>query len=291
MAMVPKEVQLRVADAKQRDVGHGKVRIDNETMQKLAITAGDFIEVHGKRTTVAIAWPAYAEDQGQEIVRMDGLLRRNAGVALNEYITIKKAEVKDAQTIVFAPTDVRLSVDEEFVGFVKRRFMDMPFMEGDMTLLSIFGSAVPLIATRTRPHGPVKITEYAEKGHVSLHKRHVHEPALDEAHELLVNAQPDISRSKDDRLGVLDLRLLDRDILVKRDARVSTQKPIHPDNLLTLVLGIRGPRDRNSRPFTVNLDKVPCRYGKLLHRLVVNADLAMTHVPLLSISYPQLYFL
>jgi len=105
---VPKEVQLRVADAKQRDVGHGKVRIDNETMQKLAITAGDFIDVHGKRTTVAIAWPAYAEDQGQEIVRMDGLLRRNAGVALNEYITIKKAEVKDSQTIVFAPTDVRL---------------------------------------------------------------------------------------------------------------------------------------------------------------------------------------
>src|SRR6266851_605382 len=124
---VPKEVQLRVADAKQRDVGHGKVRIDNETMQKLAITAGDFIDVHGKRTTVAIAWPAYAEDQGQ--------------------------------TIVFAPTDVRLSVDEEFVGFVKRRFMDMPFVEGDMTLLSIFGSAVPLIATRTRPHGSVKITE------------------------------------------------------------------------------------------------------------------------------------
>ncbi len=159
MTMIPKEVQLRVADAKQRDVGHGKVRIDNETMQKLAITAGDFIEVHGKRTTVAIAWPAYAEDQGQEIVRMDGLLRRNAGVALNEYVTMKKADVKDAQTIVYAPTDVRLSVDEEFVGFVKRRFMDMPFVEGDMTLLSIFGSAVPLIATRTRPHGPVKITE------------------------------------------------------------------------------------------------------------------------------------
>ncbi len=157
--MVAKEVQARVADAKQRDVGHGKVRIDNETMQKLNITAGDFIEIHGKRTTVAIAWPAYAEDQGQEIVRMDGLLRRNAGVALNEYVTIKKAEVKDAQTIVFAPTDVRLSVDEEFVGFVKRRFMDMPFVEGDMTLLSIFGSAVPLIATRTRPHGPVKIVE------------------------------------------------------------------------------------------------------------------------------------
>jgi len=152
-------LQLRVADARQRDVGHGKVRIDNDTMQKLGITAGDFVEIHGKKMTVAVAWPAYAEDQGEEIVRMDGLIRRNAGVALNEYVVLKKADVKEAQAIIFAPTDVRLSVDEEFVSFVKRRFMDMPFVEGDMTLLSIFGSAVPLVVTRTRPHGPVKILE------------------------------------------------------------------------------------------------------------------------------------
>jgi transitional endoplasmic reticulum ATPase len=157
--MVGKDIQLRVADARQRDVGHGKVRIDNETMQKLTITAGDFVEIHGKKMTVAVAWPAYAEDQGEEIVRMDGLIRRNAGVALNEYVVLKKADVKEAQAIIFAPTDVRLSVDEEFVSFVKRRFMDMPFVEGDMTLLSIFGSAVPLVVTRTRPHGPVKILE------------------------------------------------------------------------------------------------------------------------------------
>ncbi|MGA3296867.1 MAG: CDC48 family AAA ATPase [Candidatus Bathyarchaeia archaeon] len=156
-----RELSLRVADARQRDVGHGKVRIDNDTMQKLGITAGDFVEIHGKKMTVAVAWPAYAEDQGQEIVRMDGLIRRNAGVALNEYVNFRKADVKDAQAIIFAPTDVRLSVDEEFVSFVKRRFMDMPFIEGDMTLLSIFGSAVPLIVTRTRPHGAVKIIETA----------------------------------------------------------------------------------------------------------------------------------
>ena len=156
------EISLKVADARQRDVGHGKVRIENDTMQKLGITAGDFVEIHGKKMTVAAAWPAYAEDQGQESVRMDGLIRRNAGVALNEYVNVRKADVKDAQGIVFAPTDVRLSVDEEFVSFVKRRFMDMSVIEGDMTLLSIFGSTVPLIVTRTRPRGPVKITETAQ---------------------------------------------------------------------------------------------------------------------------------
>lgn len=157
--MTVKEVQLRVADAKQRDVGHGKVRIDNETMRKLGITAGDFIEIHGKKTTVAISWPAYNEDQDQDMIRMDGLIRRNTGVALNEYVTIRKGEVKDAHTIIFAPTDVRLNVDDEFISFIKRRFMDMPFMEGDMALLSVFGSAVPLIVARTKPKGAVRIVE------------------------------------------------------------------------------------------------------------------------------------
>jgi len=133
--------------------------MDNDTMQTLGITAGDFVEIHGKKMTVAIAWPAYAEDQGQEIIRMDGLLRRNAGVALNEYVSVRKADVKEAQSIIFAPTDVRLSVDDEFISFVRRRFMDLPFIEGDMTMLSIFGSAIPLVVTRTRPRGPVKIVE------------------------------------------------------------------------------------------------------------------------------------
>ena len=157
--MAIREIQLKVSDAKQRDVGHGKVRIDNDTMKKLGITAGDFIEIRGKKTTTAIAWPAYTEDQDKNTVRMDGLIRRNTGVALNEYVNVSNGQVNDAQAIIFAPTDVRLNVDDEFINFVKRRFMDMPFMEGDMALLSVFGSAVPLIVSRTKPKGAVKILE------------------------------------------------------------------------------------------------------------------------------------
>jgi transitional endoplasmic reticulum ATPase len=158
-SLADKEVKLRVADARQRDVGHDKVRMDNNTMQKLGITAGDFVEIHGKKMTVAIAWPAYAEDQGQDVIPMDGRLRRNAGIALNEYVSVRKADVKEAQSIMFAPTDVRLSVDDEFIRVVHRRFMDLPFIEGDMTMLSVFGSAIPLVVTRTRPRGAVKIVE------------------------------------------------------------------------------------------------------------------------------------
>ena len=157
--MADKEVKLRVTDARQRDVGHGKSRMDNDTMQNLGITAGDFVEIHGKKMTVAVAWPAYAEDQGQDMIRMDGHLRRNAGVAPNDYVSVRKADVKEAQSIMFAPTDVRLSVDDEFIRFVHKRFIDLPFIEGDMIMLPIFGSSIPLVVTRTRPRGAVKIIE------------------------------------------------------------------------------------------------------------------------------------
>ena len=66
-----REVQLRTGDARQRDVGRGIARIDQRTMQKLNISAGDVIEIVAKRTTSAIAWPAYSEDQNRDIIRLD----------------------------------------------------------------------------------------------------------------------------------------------------------------------------------------------------------------------------
>jgi len=152
------EVQLKVADARQRDVGRGIARIDQKTMQKLGITAGDIIEIIGKRKTSAIAWPAYSEDQGREIIRMDGFTRKNAGVAINEYVIVRPAKVKDAISVTLAPVDMRLNVDEDFTNFVKNRLMERTFTEGDTTLVMMLGHAIPFTVVRTRPHGIVRIT-------------------------------------------------------------------------------------------------------------------------------------
>jgi len=152
------EVQLRVGEAKQRDVGRGKARLDSESMETLGITAGDVIEVRGKRTTAAVAWPAYPEDQGREIIRIDGLLRKNAGVAINEYVAVKKADVKMAQSITLAPIDMRLNVDNDFVNFVKSRLLEMPLVEGDSVYVVILGSAIPFTVVKARPHGILKVT-------------------------------------------------------------------------------------------------------------------------------------
>jgi len=152
------EVQLRVGDARQRDVGRGIARVDQKTMQKLGISAGDVIEICGKRTTSAIAWPAYSEDQNRDLLRIDGFSRKNAGVAINEYVVVRGAKVKTALSLTLAPVDMRLNVDEDFTNFVRNRLMERTLVEGDTTLVMMLGHAIPFTVTKTRPHGIIKIT-------------------------------------------------------------------------------------------------------------------------------------
>ena len=151
------EVQLRVEDARQRDVYRGIARIDQQTMQKLGISAGDVIEIVGKRNTAAIAWPAYSEDQNREIIRIDGFTRKNAGVAMHELVVIRPAKVTNATTVVLAPIDMKLNVDDDFTNFVKNRLMERTFVEGDTTLVMMLGHAIPFRVTKSRPHGIVRI--------------------------------------------------------------------------------------------------------------------------------------
>lgn len=152
------EVQLRVGDARQRDVGRGIARIDQRTMQKLGISAGDVIEIVNKRTTSAIAWPAYSEDQNRELIRIDGFTRKNCGVAINEYVVVRPAKVKTAQSLTLAPVDMRLNVDEDFTNFVRNRLMERTLVEGDTTLVMMLGHAIPFTVSKTRPHGIIKVT-------------------------------------------------------------------------------------------------------------------------------------
>jgi transitional endoplasmic reticulum ATPase len=154
-----RETRLRVAEAKSRDAGRGKARIDDKTMRALNVMAGDIIEIKGKRTTAAVAWPAYQDDQNKGVLRIDGLIRKNAGVAINEFVTLAPAAVKEAQTVQLAPVDMRLNVDTDFVNFVKSRLLETPLVEGDSVFVVILGSAIPFTVVRSRPHGIIKVTQ------------------------------------------------------------------------------------------------------------------------------------
>ena len=152
------QVQLKVLDSKQRDVARGIARIDQKTMENLQVSAGDIINITGKRRTSAVAWPAYAEDQNRNVVRIDGFIRMNAGVSINEYVRVGRADTENAAGIVLAPVDTRLNIDEDFVSYVKKGLMERTFVEGDTTLVMMLGHPVQFKVTKTRPSGIVKVT-------------------------------------------------------------------------------------------------------------------------------------
>ena len=156
-------VQLKVSEAKQqRDVGRSIARIDSETMKSLGVTVGDVIEIKGKKETAAKAWPAYPEDQGQGLLRVDGFIRKNSGASINEFVSVRKAEAEYAVSIKLAPVDIRISVDNDFVRFVKDRLIDRPATRGDTLLIMMLGHSVPFLVVNTRPNGIVKISPTTE---------------------------------------------------------------------------------------------------------------------------------
>lgn len=96
-------VKLKVAEADQRDVGKGIVRIDEKFRNSIGVNIFDVVEIKGGRATSAIVGRAYPQDEGVEIIRMDGLIRTNAKTSLGEYVQISAAEWKEAKKVTLAP--------------------------------------------------------------------------------------------------------------------------------------------------------------------------------------------
>jgi transitional endoplasmic reticulum ATPase len=87
--MADKEpLRRKVAGAQQEDVGKRMVRVGQEQIRALALEQGDVVEIRGKKVTAAIAVPAYPQDEGIDIIRMDGLIRGNAKVGIGNYVEL-----------------------------------------------------------------------------------------------------------------------------------------------------------------------------------------------------------
>ena len=101
--MADKELKLKVAEAIQDDVNKGVVRIDSGYLSEVEIKAGDIVEIEGERKTVAIADRSYPGDIGLNIIRMDGIIRKNGKTSIGEIVKVRKVLVKEAKKVVIAP--------------------------------------------------------------------------------------------------------------------------------------------------------------------------------------------
>lgn len=130
------EVRLKVGELTAREeAGRGILRVNSETMRELGVKEGEIVEVEGARKTAGIVVRAYPADVGLQIARMDGIMRRNAGSGVGEYVKIRKAEVKEARKVTLAPAQRGLIIQIS-PNLIRQNIYKRPVMKGDIIVPS-----------------------------------------------------------------------------------------------------------------------------------------------------------
>ena len=152
---------LRVAKAIPSDVGHGRARVpfDND----LNLKPGDIIEVSGERKTAAIVWRCRPEDANLGVIRVDGIIRKNAGVSLGDRVDIRKVETQPCQRLVLSPVmakQQKVRFGPGIEGFARRGLNKRPVVAGDRIFIpgmTLFAEALPFAIVSTKPKGIVQV--------------------------------------------------------------------------------------------------------------------------------------
>jgi len=127
-------IRLKVVEALQDDAYKGIARIDPTLMKSLGLNRGDVILIKGQRETAAIVDRAYPADVGEGIIRIDGLIRRNAKTSVGENVIIGKASAKSAQKVLIAPAQQGIMVHGDPEMF-KNGLLGRAVVKGDIISL------------------------------------------------------------------------------------------------------------------------------------------------------------
>ncbi|MBW2988224.1 CDC48 family AAA ATPase, partial [Candidatus Woesearchaeota archaeon] len=142
------EIKLKVIEAIQDDVNKGIVRIDSSFMRKIGVLPGDIVSIKGGRETVSIVDRAYPGDIGLNVIRMDGITRRNAKASIGETVIVRKAEVEVAKRVVIAPARKGIHIKASPELF-KQGLLGRAVMKGD--IVSLGGSGRRRLAMSRLP--------------------------------------------------------------------------------------------------------------------------------------------
>ncbi len=127
-------MKLRVVEALQDDAYKGIARIDPEFMKKLGIERGDVISIKDGRETFSVVDRAYPSDVGEDIIRIDGISRKNAKTGIGEKVSVKKAEVVEAKKVTIAPAQKGIVVQGD-PDNLKRGLLGKPLVKGDIVVI------------------------------------------------------------------------------------------------------------------------------------------------------------
>jgi transitional endoplasmic reticulum ATPase len=143
-----KEISAKVKDAlRQQEVGRGVVRISENILNKLSISPGDAVLIKGKKETIALVWGELDEDDS---IRMDGTLRYNAGVTIDEEVKIKSVKLENTKTLSLSPLQ-NIDFNPDFIEYVHEKIINMPLIQGNSIIINVVGRKIQLVVNKVNP--------------------------------------------------------------------------------------------------------------------------------------------
>ncbi|MDR1377565.1 MAG: CDC48 family AAA ATPase [Synergistaceae bacterium] len=152
---------FKVKEAHPGDAHKSVARIDPSDMAVLGISEGQIVEIEGKKTTVARVRACEAEDCGKRILQIDGLLRENAAVLLDDVVSVRRASHHFAGSVTIQPlTAVALTDKERDAPYILSLLEGLPLRAGDRVHLNLFGTRpCDFRVTETTPDGAVVVSK------------------------------------------------------------------------------------------------------------------------------------
>lgn len=144
---------LIVKEAEKRDVLRQIAQIPTFIAENLGIKTGDIIEIMGKRSTYAKAWRSSSITD--QIIKLDPITRKNAGVQLNESVKIEKVSVKSAKSVEI----ILDALTEAYESYITKYLHDRLVAKGEYLRIELgLGKYISAQIAQTYPSGPVICT-------------------------------------------------------------------------------------------------------------------------------------
>ena len=142
------DLYLKVQEEYAEDAGRGIVRIDQDSRDIIAAETGDIIEIKGRKQTAAKCSPLFPPDEGKKIIRIDGLIRHNAGIEIGDAAAIRKIMAAQAEKAILVPVESIPPIDGKHIA---DELEGSPLIKGNHVMVPYFGGRLAFEVAGTTP--------------------------------------------------------------------------------------------------------------------------------------------
>jgi len=146
---------LRVAEARVEDIAHAIARLSPADLARLGARPGDTLRITGSTAGVARAEVSDASHDG--LIQIDGTVRSNCGIGLQEHVTVSPVESAVAVAVRLAPLWAGAAPAIIAPERIVEDLVGVPLVQGSAVRVPTFAKAVNFQVVRTIPSGAVVI--------------------------------------------------------------------------------------------------------------------------------------